>query len=138
VRNALARDAYSYIHLFMVAGIVLAAYGVENVLEHVKEPLDAVPCFALLGGVGVYLLAHVGLRLRSAHTLNKQRLALGLLLLAVVPLATLLDAIVVIAGLNVVLWAMIAYETHLYGEDRYPLRHGVQPEPGAPIGHERH
>jgi low temperature requirement protein LtrA len=136
-RNSLARDAYSYIHLLMVAGILLAAFGVENVLEHVKEPLEAVPAFALLGGVGLYLLAHVVLRLRSAHTLNKQRFALGTLLLAAVPLATLVDGIVALAAVNALLWAMISYETHLYGENRYPLRHGAQPEPGAPIGRER-
>jgi hypothetical protein len=85
----------------------------------------------------VYLLAHIVLRLRSAHTLNKQRFVLGIVLLAAVPLATLVDGIVALAAVNVLLWVMIAYETHLYGENRYPLRHGVQPEPGAPIGRER-
>ena len=76
-RNCLARDAYSYVHLLMVTGIVLAAFGLEHVLEHVSDPLDAEHCFALLGGVAIYLLGHVALRLRSAHTLNVRRLVLA-------------------------------------------------------------
>jgi low temperature requirement protein LtrA len=136
-RNRFARDCYSYIHLFMVIGIILAAFGVEHVLEHVDEPLDAEDAFALLGGVAIYLLAHVALRLRSSHTVNGQRLALGIVLLAAVPLATVVDALVVLAAANVLLWAMIMYETRRYGDLRYPLRHGVPPEPGAPIGAER-
>ena len=47
--------------------------------------------FALLGGVAIYLLAHVALRLRNAHTLNRQRLLVALVLGALVPLATTLD-----------------------------------------------
>ena len=58
-RNALARDSYSYLHFPMVAGIVLAAFGLEETLAHVGDPLEAVAAFALLGGVAIYLLAHV-------------------------------------------------------------------------------
>jgi low temperature requirement protein LtrA len=136
-RNRLARDSYSYLHLPMVAGIVLAAYGLERTLAHVDEPLDAEHAFALLGGVAIYLLAHVALRLRNAHTLNRQRLVLGLVLLAAVPLATTTDALATLVGVNVLLWVMIAYETRRYGEPRYRLRHGIEPDPGAPIGAER-
>jgi low temperature requirement protein LtrA len=32
VQNALARDSYTYLHLFLVAGIVLTAFGMEEVL----------------------------------------------------------------------------------------------------------
>jgi hypothetical protein len=31
-----------------------------------------------------------------------------------------------VAALNVPLWAMIGYETHLYGDGRYRLRHGLE------------
>ena len=136
-RNSLARDSYSYVHLLMVTGIVLTAFGLEHVLEHTRDPLDAEYCFALLGGVAIYLLGHVVLRLRSAHTLNVRRLVLAVVLFAAIPLATKIDVLAVLAAVNVLLWVMIAYETHRYGEARYPLRHGVPPEPGAPIGSDR-
>ena len=37
VRTRLARDAYSYLHLPMIAGIVLVALGMEQVLEYVGD-----------------------------------------------------------------------------------------------------
>ena len=83
-RNVLARDSYSYLHYPMVAGIILAAFGLEETLAHVGDPLEEVPAFGLLGGIAIYLLAHVALRLRNAHTLNRQRLVLALVLIALV------------------------------------------------------
>ena len=76
-RNRLARESYAYLHFPMVAGIVLGAFGLHEILAHADEPLDAVHAFALLGGTAIYLLAHVALRLRNAHTINVERLALG-------------------------------------------------------------
>jgi low temperature requirement protein LtrA len=129
VRNALARDSYSYLHFPMVAGIVLSALGLEATLAHLDEPLDSQRSFALLGGVAIYLLGHVALRLRNAHTVNRQRLILALVLLALVPAATQVTALTTLAVITVPLWAMIAYETLRYGEGRYRLRHGLEPEP---------
>jgi low temperature requirement protein LtrA len=136
-RNSLARDSYSYIHFPMVAGIVLAALGLEVTVAHVDESFTSEHAFALLGGVAVYLLAHVALRLRTAHTLNRQRLALALVLLALIPVATTVPAIATLAGVNVMLWAMIAFETARYDDRRYRLRHGLEMEPDNPIGGER-
>jgi low temperature requirement protein LtrA len=125
VRNALARDSYSYLHYPMVAGIVLVALGMEAALHHVADHLDAERAFALLGGIALYLLAHVALRLRNAHTLSRTRFGLAVALLLLVPVATTVPALVTVAALNVPLWAMIGYETHLYGDGRYRLRHGL-------------
>jgi low temperature requirement protein LtrA len=136
-RNTLARDSYSYLHFPMVAGIVLAALGLEETLAHVGDALDAVHAFALLGGVALYLLAHVALRLRNAHTLNRQRLVLAVLLLALIPVATTIPSLAALAGIDVLLWAMIAYETSNYDERRYRLRHGLDPDPETPLGGER-
>jgi low temperature requirement protein LtrA len=126
VRNALARDSYSYLHYPMVAGIVLVALGMEAALHHVADHLDAERAFALLGGIALYLLAHVALRLRNAHTLSRTRFGLAVALLLLVPVATTVPALVTVAALNVPLWAMIGYETHLYGDGRYRLRHGLE------------
>jgi len=136
-QNVLARDSYSYLHFPMVAGIVLAAFGLEETLAHVDDPLEAVAAFALLGGVAIYLLAHVALRLRNARTFNRQRLVLGIGLFALIPVGTVVPALATLAGVDVLLWAMIAYETANYDERRYRLRHGLDPDPEAPIGEER-
>jgi low temperature requirement protein LtrA len=127
-RNALARDSYSYLHFPMVAGIILAAFGVEHTLTHVDDALDGEHAFALLGGVAIYLLAHVALRLRNAHTVNWQRLVLALVLFALIPLALEIPALATVIVVDVLLWAMIAYETARYDERRYRLRHGLDLE----------
>ena len=126
VRNDLARDSYSYLHFPMVAGIILSALAMEATLHHVDEHLDAVRAAALLGGIALYLLGHVGLRLRNAHTLSRTRFGLALVLLALIPAATTVPALATVAAVNVPLWAMIAYETRLYGDGRYRLRHGLE------------
>jgi low temperature requirement protein LtrA len=129
VQNEMARDSYSYMHFLMVAGIVLAALGLKTVLGDVDEPLGAVPTFALLGGLSVYLLGHVAFRFRHVHTINRQRLGLAVLLVAAVPLADGVAPLAILAIVDVVLAAMIAYETHLYGEGRARLRREITPEP---------
>ena len=45
----IARDSYSYLHLPMIAGIVLIALGIKKTIGHVDEPLKIVPAVALLG-----------------------------------------------------------------------------------------
>ena len=126
-RNALARDSYSYLHFPMVAGIVLGAFGLEEALAHVDEPLDGVHAFALLGGTAIYLLAHVALRLRNARTINVERLVLALVLFALIAAAVHVDPLVTLVGVNVLLWAMITYENvFIYDERRYAIRHGLE------------
>ena len=136
-RNALARDSYSYLHFPLVAGIVLGSLGVHETLAHHDTPLDAVHAFALLGGTAIYLLAHVALRLRNAHTINVERLALAIGFLALVPVAVKVDALVTLGAVNALLWAMIAYENlYVYDERRYGLRHGLEIDiPGASTAH---
>jgi low temperature requirement protein LtrA len=128
-RNALARDSYSYLHLPMVAGIVLVAYGLESTVAHVDDPLGTVPAFALLGGAAIYLLAHVVLRLRNARSLNRHRLAIAAVLLALVPFVDDVPSLATLTGVVLLLWLMIALETRSYGESRHHLRLGHQVEP---------
>ena len=121
-QNEMARDSYSYIHYVMVAGIILAALGLKKTIAGVDDPLKTVPAFALLGGVAFYLLGHVAFRLRHHKGLNRQRLGIAVALLAAVPLATEVPALVVLVAVALVLWVMIGFETRSYGEGRTQLR----------------
>jgi low temperature requirement protein LtrA len=123
VQNEMARDSYSYLHLLMIAGTIMVALGLKKTIGHFGDHLHAVPAFALLGGVALYLLGHVLFRYRHIHSINRQRLGLAIVLLILVPVAVEIPALVVVAVINVLLWAMIAYETRLYGEGRYRARH---------------
>jgi low temperature requirement protein LtrA len=121
-QNELARDSYSYLHLVMIAGIVLTALGLKTTIGHFGDHLHAVPAFALLGGVAIYLLGLVAFRYRHVHTINRRKLALAIVLLILVPVATEVPALLALTVVNVLIWAMIGYETRTYGEGRVRLR----------------
>jgi low temperature requirement protein LtrA len=124
-RNRMARDSFSYLHFPMIAGIILLALGLKKTLEHVDEPLRLVPASALLGGVALYSLAHVAFRWRNVHTFNTRRFGLALLMLALLPVAVEVSALIAVAGVAALLVALVAYETHSYGDARARLRHEV-------------
>ena len=131
-QNEVARDSYSYLHFPMVAGIVLVALGLKKTLEHVDDPLKLVPAVAMLGGVALYLLAHVAFRWRNVHRFSVQRVVCALALLALIPLAVELPALVTLAIATVLLWVLIAYETVHFAELRDRLRHQLAHEGAAP------
>lgn len=54
--------------------------------------------------------------------LGESIVAIAVVLLILVPVAIEVPAIVALATANVLLWAMIAYETRLYGESRHAVR----------------
>jgi low temperature requirement protein LtrA len=121
-QNELARDSYSYVHLVMVAGIVLVALGMKKTIGHFDDQLETVPAFAMLGGLAVYLLGLVGFRWRHVRSINRQRLGLAAVLLILVPVATEVPALLALAVVNALIWAMIVYETRMYGEGRREVR----------------
>jgi len=122
-RNETGRDSYGYLHLPMVAGILLVALGLKKTIEHVDDPLKAVPAFALVGGVAIYLLAHVAFRWRNVHTLNRRRFALGIGMFALIPLAVEIPALATLAIVTAIACALIAYEAIRYAEHRDRVRH---------------
>ena len=130
VQNEMARDSYSYMHFPMVAGIVLVALGMKKTLGHVEDPLELVPATALLGGTGIYLLAHVGFRYRHVHTLNTRRLTLAVVLAAFVPVAVEIPALATISVLALALALLIVVETRSYGESRERVRRELRHEEG--------
>ena len=133
-QNEVARDAYSYLHLAMVAGIVLLALGMKKTLEHPGDPLKAVPAVALVGGVAAYLLAIVAFRWRLLHTLGRVRPITAAVLLALVPIAFEVPAYVTVALVVVVIWALIVYEVVRYAEFRETVRHELAREGTGSVG----
>ena len=130
-QNETARDAYSILHLPMVAGIILIALGLKKTIEHVDDPLKAVPAFALVGGVAIYLLAHVAFRWRNVHTLNRRRFALGIGMFALIPLAVEIPALATLAIVTAIACALIAYEAIRYAEHRDRVRHELAAAEGG-------
>jgi low temperature requirement protein LtrA len=122
-RNEIARDSYSYLHLPMVAGIVLLALGLKKTLGHVGDPLEIEPATALLGGAALYLVAHVAFRYRNVHRFSGQRVVCAALLDALLPAAVELPALATLAIVAALLSVLIAYENRRFAELRDRLRH---------------
>jgi low temperature requirement protein LtrA len=121
-RVALARDAYTYLHLPMVTGIVLFAFALKTTLAHVGDELDTIPALALCGGPALYLLAYVGVRVRVSRTLRGGRLVAAVACAALWPLATVVPALLTL-GLIAVVWvALHAYEIIWWREARAQTR----------------
>jgi low temperature requirement protein LtrA len=121
-RATLARDSYSYLHLPMVAGIVLFALGLKKTIAAVEDPLDMIPALGLCGGLALYLLAHIAFRLRNVGSLNPQRLVATAVLLGMLPLALELPAIASLALVAAVWTALISYEAIRLREARARVR----------------
>jgi low temperature requirement protein LtrA len=121
-RVALARDAYTYLHLPLIAGIVLFAFGMRTTLAHVHPKLHVIPALALCGGSALYLVAYVVLRWRISHTLSRGRTVAALGLLALWPVALAVPALVTIALVATVWVALHAYELIWWREARAQRR----------------
>ena len=124
-RARIARDSYSYLHLPMVAGIVVFAFGAKETLVHVHAHLATVPAVALCGGVALYLLALSTLKRRNIGSFNYPRLVAAAALLVLIPLATRMPALLALGLVAAVTCAMIAYEVRRYAETRVRIRHGT-------------
>jgi low temperature requirement protein LtrA len=121
-RAVFARDAYSYLHLPMVAGIVLFAFGLKTVLPDLTGSLGAVPAAGLFGGIALYLLAHVVLRLRIGGGLGRGRPVAAVLLIALLPVATVVPAIAALGIVAAVCVGLIAYEFLRHRQERAWIR----------------
>jgi low temperature requirement protein LtrA len=121
-RATFARDLYSYLHLPMVAGIVLFALGLKTTLADVDGSLRTIPALGLCGGVALYLLAHVALRLRIGGGLGHGRPVATILLLGLLPLAREVPALAALGLVTAVCAALIAYEALRYPYARAWIR----------------
>jgi low temperature requirement protein LtrA len=122
-RRRLALHSYSYLHLPMVAGIVLFALGLETTLHHVDEALDTVPAVALCGGAALYLFAHIGFLLRTTGRVFRRRTVGAVALLALIPAAVTIPALASLATVSAVCSLVVTYEAIRYREPRFLVRH---------------
>jgi low temperature requirement protein LtrA len=72
-RTSMARDAYTYLHVVLVAAIVVGAVGDELVIAHPSEPLGDAELAVVVGGPALYLVAHTLFRLRVSGTTGWRR-----------------------------------------------------------------
>jgi low temperature requirement protein LtrA len=121
--HRLALHAYSYLHLPMVAGIVLFALGLKTTLDHVGEDLDTVAAVGLCGGAALYLLGHIAFLFRTTGRVFRRRTIGATVLLALIPAAVAIPALTALAVVGAVCALVVAYEVIRYRADRVRVRH---------------
>ena len=122
-RARIARDAYSFLHFPLVAGIVLFAFGLKTTVHDFANELDVVPAVALCGGAALYLLGHVAFLLRTTRRVFRRRTIGGAALLAVTPVAVAVPALAALACVSAICAFVVAYEVLRHREHRLQVRH---------------
>jgi low temperature requirement protein LtrA len=129
-RVRLARDSYTYLHFLMVAGVIYLALGLKKVAEYVADtshhsladPLPTTAVWSLYAGVAVYLIGHLGFRLRNVGSINRPRAVVAVVLLVAPLLVAQLPALAALGVLAGVLVALILFEVIRYAEARAAVR----------------
>ncbi|MEW2381237.1 low temperature requirement protein A [Micromonospora sp. NPDC047707] len=88
-RTRLARDAYSYLHLPMMAGLILVSLALKHALAQLRIPSepDALGPMVLYGGVVLYLVGLFAFEVRTLRLFGRSPLLGIVLTLALLPVA---------------------------------------------------
>ncbi|MGW5671648.1 low temperature requirement protein A [Micromonospora sp. NPDC003776] len=142
-RLTMARDAYAYCYLPMIAGIILFALGSEAIVGQITNPQISnwAPAHGpaeplLFGGVFLYLCGNMLFQLRTLHTVSWTRvITLGLLAICP-PLVDRLPALGTLTLLTAICLGMVAAEVVIYADGRTALRQLVFAERTSHEAHE--
>lgn len=107
-----ARLGYTYLHLPIVAGIVVAAVGDELLLQHPETIGDRAAIACLLGGPALFLVGLLAFKRLSAPRTPLSHLVGLALLAAAVPIAPALSALALGALATAVLVLVAVWEHH--------------------------
>jgi low temperature requirement protein LtrA len=111
----LARLAYTYMHLPLVAGIIVAAVGDELVLAHPTGHTDFKTAATTLGGPLLYLIGNLMFKRTTAERPALSHIVGLILLGGLAPLAPLLPPLAFAAAANAVLVLVAVWETRSLG-----------------------
>ncbi|WP_433320420.1 low temperature requirement protein A [Micromonospora chersina] len=127
-RVAMARDAYAYCELIMIAGIIVFALGAEEIVRQVAdrsislaEPTHGPGVALLFGGVIGYLCGDMLFQLRTLGTLSWTRVGTVLVLAATIPLAVHLPALAALSLLTAICIGLVAVEIAVMADARRAL-----------------
>jgi low temperature requirement protein LtrA len=108
--GGLARDAYTYLHLPIVAGVIAVAVADELLIAHPGEPFATAGVAMVLGGPALFLLGETLFRVRMIGSANAKRVAAIVVLGLLWPLAAGVSALALTAIVAGVLTALALWE----------------------------
>jgi low temperature requirement protein LtrA len=96
------RDAYTYAHAPIVAGIILIAVGFEEAALHPTSPVPVAYRAILFGGVGLFVLGIALAAYRAFHAVAAERLAVLVIIGGVLFAGGSIDAVWLIVIIDVI------------------------------------
>ena len=111
-RTLVARDIYTYLHIAVIAGIIVTAVGDELLINHPGEPLATNQLVVLVAGPVIYLAALSVIRFRAAGSISRKRTAAAVVIAVVGLIFQDASALLIATLILVVLVALIAAEEH--------------------------
>jgi low temperature requirement protein LtrA len=109
----LARDAYTYLHLPIIAGIIAVAVGDDLLIAHPDDALHGVGLAMVVGGPALYLLGDSLFGLRMTGAANAKRLTAAVALLLLAPVGGHVSALLLSALVTGLLTALALWELRL-------------------------
>lgn len=109
-RTRLARDAYTYLHAVLIAGVIVSAVGDELVIAHPTDVLPREEIVAVVAGPALYLLGHALFRLRVTGSVSWKRLCGAVICVAFGGLGAVVPALALAALMLSVLAGVIGAE----------------------------
>jgi low temperature requirement protein LtrA len=106
----LARDAYTYLHLPIVAGIIMSAVADDLLIARPERSLSAAGVAMTVAGPAVYLAGEALVRLRMISSISPQRLLAVLALLLLGLLGRTLSALALSGGVAIVLITLSVWD----------------------------
>jgi len=106
-----ARLAYTYLHMPLVAGIIVAAVGDELVLAHPGGHTDAKTAAVLVGAPALYLVGNLMFKRATASSPAFSHMVGLVLLVLLIPLSTMVQPLAFSAATMLVLVVVAAWET---------------------------
>jgi low temperature requirement protein LtrA len=112
----IARSAYTYFHLPLVAGIIITAVGDELVIRHPTGHAELATVLTVLGGPALFLAGHALFKYAVFGVLSVPRLVAIVLLGAFAPFALALPPLVIGMAATLVIVGVAAHETLFHPE----------------------
>jgi low temperature requirement protein LtrA len=106
----LARDAYTYLHVPIVAGVILTAVGDELLVGHPGHSLTPAGTAMVLGGPILFLLGETFFRLRMIQSANAKRVVTMVVLALLAFASSSVSALALMAFAAAVLTALAVWE----------------------------
>ena len=119
----LARDAYTYVHLPIIAGIIATAAGHVLLIAEPHVALRAVGLAIVLGGPALFLIGEILFQWRTTGRASVKLLAAGGLLIGIAPLATHVSALALAVSVTILLTSIAILERRAAATPGWASRH---------------